>query len=121
MIFFSLIGTSAIETTGSTLLVLPIMLTELKFCLRLLLLPMVSESKFCLKRSRRCFRALLFVTSNVAKITLAWNPKSNLSPNIFEMMFTAIARAIEVFRFENGIVLIMAVWWPMAGVDSDRR
>ena len=85
------------------------MVKESMFCRsrRLLLLPMVSESKFCLRRSRRCFCAILFVTSNVAKIKLAWTPKTKVSPKMRAMMFTTIVRAIEMFRVENGMVLIM--------------
>ena len=81
---------------------------------------MLSESKFCLRRSRRCLRALLFVTSNVAKIKLAWNPITKVTPNILDMMFTPIVREIEVFRFENGIVLTMIVG-ASAGVGCERR
>ena len=87
----SLIGTSAIETTGTTLE----------------LLPTVSESKFCLRRILRCFRAFLFVASNATRTTLSWIPLTTFRLSMVKMMFTTIVRAIEMFKVENGIALIM--------------
>ena len=57
----------------------------------------------------------MFVKSNVAKIKLPWTPITKVTPNIFEMMFTAIVRAMEVFRVEKGMVLTMVVG-ALAGV-----
>ena len=100
------------------------MLRDSMFCLsrnrRLILLPMVSESKFCLRRSLRCFRALLFVKSNVAMIKLAWTPITKVTPNMREMTIAAIVKAIAVFRVENGMVLTMVVL-ALAGIGCEWR
>ena len=95
----SLIGTSAIETIGSTLF----------------LLPMVSESIFCLRRSRRCFRAFLFVVSNVARSRVAGIPGAKTTPKVIMMMFTTIVGAMEMFRVEKGMVLIIMVGEALGG------
>ena len=73
---------------------------------------MVSESMFCLSRIRWCFRAFFFVTSNPAKIRPVQSPFTRITRNIPKMMLTTIVRAIEMFRVENGMVLIF--------VSSDR-
>ena len=124
-------GTSAIDTTGSTLLFLSadsmVFLTKSG---RLLLLPMVAESKFCFSRSRRCFSAPLFVKSNVAKIKLANSPSitvlpvlllNKVSPNIFETMFTTIVRTIEMFRVKNGMGLTIVEEGALTEVGFERR
>ena len=80
--------------------------------MRHLVLPMVSESMFCLSRIRWCFRAFFFVTSNPSKIRPVQSPFTRITRNIPKMMLTTIVRAIEMFRVENGMVLIF--------VSSDR-
>ena len=64
----------------------------------------------------------MFVKNNVAMIKLPPISSFKFRPNIFKIPFTAIVSAIEVFRFENGMVLAMVVvWWVLAGVGCERR
>ena len=81
---------------------------------------MVSESMFCLTRILTCFLAFLFVTSKAAKIRLDCIPLIIVAPNMLMMMFTTTVRAIEMFKVENGMVLIMVVE-ALAGAGCDRR
>ena len=64
----------------------------------------------------------MFVKSNVtkSKIKLPWTPITEVTPSMFEMMFTASVRAIEVFRVEKGMVLTMVVG-ALAGVGVEQR
>ena len=62
----------------------------------------------------------MFVKSKVAKIKLACTPITNRIPNMPEIMFTTNVRAIEMFRVEKGMVLIMVVG-ALAKVGSERR
>ena len=88
----SLIGTSATAMTGSTLFVLP----------------MVMESMYWRKRSRRCFRAILFVAS-IATRTIVGSVLTKDTPNIFTMMPKNTVRVIDMLSVKNGTVLIMVV------------
>ena len=82
---------------------------------------MVSESMFCLIRILTCFLAFLFVTSKAAKIRLDCIPLIIVAPNMLMIMFTTTVRAIEMFKVENGMVLIMVEVEALAGVGCDRR
>ena len=62
---------------------------------------------FRCRRARRCFLAFLFVASNAARIRLIWTPLPKLIPNMFKTTLTTIVNAIEMFRVENGMVLMM--------------
>ena len=81
---------------------------------------MVSESMFCLRRILTCFLAARFVTSKAAKIILDCIPLIIVTPNMLVITFATIVRAIEMFKVENGMVLIMVVE-ALAGVGCDRR
>ena len=76
---------------------------------------------FRCRRARRCFLAFLFVASNAARIRLIWTPLPKLIPNMFKTMLTTIVRAIEMFRVENGMVLIIVVEAFDGGSGVDRR
>ena len=99
----SLIGTSATAMTGSTLFVLP----------------MVRESMCWRKRSRRCFRAILFVASIAARVIRVGSVLTKDTPNILIMIPKNTVRAIDMLSVKKGTVLIMVVVDTLQLVDID--
>ena len=91
----SLTGTRAIEiVAGSTLQVLP----------------NVREPMLRFRRPWRWLLAFLLVRNKAARTRLIWDPlPCSHIPSMFIVRFTSIARAIEMFRDEKGMVLMMVV------------
>ena len=75
----------------------------------LFVLPMVRESMYWRKRSRRCFRAILFVASIAARVIRVGSVLTKDTPNIFTMMPKNTVRVIDMLSVKNGTVLIMVV------------
>ena len=89
--------------TGSTLFVLPI----------------VRESMYWRKRSRRCFRAILFVASIAARVIRVGSVLTKDTPNILIMIPKNTVRAIDMLSVKKGTVLIMVVVDTLQLVDID--
>ena len=71
------------------------------------------------KRSRRCFRAILFVASIAARVIRVGSVLTKDTPNILIMIPKNTVRAIDMLSVKKGTVLIMVVVDTLQLVDID--
>ena len=71
------------------------------------------------KRSRRCFRAILFVASIATRVIRVGSVLTKDTPNILIMIPKNTVRAIDMLSVKKGTVLIMVVVDTLQLVDID--